>query len=130
MAKVRVNYTAARKGKHIDGRITLDWGDDELENEDRFRDAVRERHPGFAVARYELAPKKGIEHEVRTKDGGTKILDEYARKRAIHVFCTECYGWEGDPSECPSTMCALWPFRGKTLAAYHSADDGEGEEEA
>jgi len=35
---------------------------------------------------------------------------------AIKQFCTECFAWEGNPKNCPSITCALWPHRGKSLA--------------
>ena len=51
---------------------------------------------------------------VRTRNGGQKAL-RYGRKLAIQLMCTECLGWESDPKGCTSTMCPLFPFRGKTL---------------
>lgn len=53
-------------------------------------------------------------HTVRTKDGGTKAL-KYGRKSAIAIHCTECMGFEEHPSECTARLCALYPFRAKTL---------------
>jgi len=132
MPKVRINYGVNRKAKggkieHKNGRITLDIPDgvdpfaacgDKLEI---VRDAIRERNPGWSITGYAEAPKKGIEHEVCTKDGGTKIITEYTRKKAILAMCTACMGYESDPiKECTSPMCPLFPFRGKTIAAYHS----------
>jgi len=63
-------------------------------------------------------PKKSltVTHTIRTKSGRTKSLT-YGRKDAIRLFCTECMGWEGDPKECTSPLCPLYPFRGNTLAA-------------
>ena len=55
-------------------------------------------------------------HTVRRKDGGTVELIVNPRK-AIAVMCTECMGY-GDPQECPGTLCPLYPFRRRTLAAY------------
>ena len=56
-------------------------------------------------------------HTVRTRDGGTKAL-RYGRKAAIRLHCTECLGWEDSPEVCTDTLCALYPFRGKTLASW------------
>ena len=58
-------------------------------------------------------------HTVRTKDGGTISLT-ITRAKAIKLHCTECMGFEGDPKGCTSPKCALFPYRGKTLAAYRS----------
>jgi len=57
-----------------------------------------------------------VEHEIRTRDGGTKKI-KYGRKKAIKLCCTECLGWEIDPEDCPCILCPLYPFRGKTLAS-------------
>lgn len=40
------------------------------------------------------------------------------RGKAIKVHCTECMGFESSPVDCESKLCALWPFRGKSMAAY------------
>ena len=35
-------------------------------------------------------------------------------------MCTECMGWgEGNPKECTDTQCPLYPYRGKSQAAYN-----------
>jgi hypothetical protein len=58
-------------------------------------------------------------HTVRTKSGGTKAVSMYTKNKAIKVMCTECLGWgEGEPKKCTSKLCPLYPYRGKTLAAY------------
>lgn len=68
-----------------------------------------------------------VEHEIRSRTGGTQIVENYTHSKAIRVMCEECQGWESiwtetlpdgskvkhdDILECPSTKCPLWPFRG------------------
>ena len=66
--------------------------------------------------------EKDRTHTVRTNrhDGEGRItISPYTRGLAIHLHCTECFGFEGDPTkECTSPNCALYPFRKKTFAAY------------
>lgn len=57
-----------------------------------------------------------VKHKVRTKDGGFKKV-EITRNQAIALHCTECMGFEENPSECTSVNCALYPFRKKTRLA-------------
>jgi len=57
-----------------------------------------------------------IVHTVRTADGGTKEVKNLTRTLAVKMLCTECLGFEGDPKECTSPMCPVWPFRRRTLA--------------
>ena len=57
-----------------------------------------------------------VMHTIRTKDGGTKEVDLF-RAQAVKVHCTECMGWDENPSGCTSTKCALFPFRGKSMLA-------------
>ena len=63
-----------------------------------------------------------MKHTVRTKDytSTKKVveIDAYARAKAIKVFCTECLGYEDHPSDCTAFLCPLFPFRGKSHAAY------------
>jgi len=61
-------------------------------------------------------------HTVRTADGGTIAIAPYNRGKAIAIHCTECMGHETHPKECTSPLCALYPFRRRTLAAYHSGE--------
>jgi hypothetical protein len=63
--------------------------------------------------------RKASGHTVRTADGGTKTFANLNRGKAIKLFCTHCLGWETHPNECTATKCELFPFRGRTLAAYH-----------
>ena len=57
-----------------------------------------------------------MEHAVRTKDGGQKRIKPYTRGLAIRVMCTECLGFEGNPStDCTSPLCPLYVYRKRTL---------------
>lgn len=56
--------------------------------------------------------------EIKLKNGGTKVL-YMNRGKAIKVMCTECMGWETHPNDCTSLSCPLYPWRGKSLEAYH-----------
>lgn len=56
------------------------------------------------------------EHAIRFSDGSIRKLT-YGRTLAIKLLCTECLGFEGDPKECTSKTCPLYPFRGRTLAS-------------
>lgn len=58
-------------------------------------------------------------HTFRTKDGGTRTM-KVSKRKAIELHCTECMGWEADPKDCPSTLCALYPFRKRTQAGLRS----------
>ena len=58
-----------------------------------------------------------VQHEIRARNGGFVRLSRYGRKMAIKCMCMECLGWEFDPKECPSKLCPLYPFRGRTLAS-------------
>jgi hypothetical protein len=69
--------------------------------------------------------RKESGHTVRTADGGTIQIANLSRGRAIKLFCTECLGWETHPKDCTATNCALFPFRGRTLAAYHKVSKGQ-----
>ena len=65
----------------------------------------------------------GKTHRIRTKDGGTVVIKNYARAKAIKLHCTCCCGYEEmNPRDCPDKLCPLWPFRGKNLAAYHKGE--------
>lgn len=63
-------------------------------------------------------------HTVKAADGGQKTLRNYTRGLAIKAHCSECCGWESSPAECTATKCALWPFRGKTLATREGSKVG------
>jgi len=62
------------------------------------------------------------ENTIRTRDGGTKAI-RYGRRQAIALMCTECLGWEGDPKECTSPMCPLYPFRSRTMASQRAEEE-------
>ena len=55
-----------------------------------------------------------VYHTVRTADGRYKEL-KLTRKLAMSAMCTECMGFEGNPADCTSKFCPLFPFRVKTL---------------
>jgi hypothetical protein len=62
-----------------------------------------------------------MEHTIRTKDGGTVKVKNYARTKAIKLMCTECLGFgEDHPENCTSPKCPLFPYRGLCLAGYHA----------
>jgi len=63
-----------------------------------------------------------IKHTIRTKDGGTKTL-KLGRSLAMALMCTECMGWEENPSECSVPLCPLFPWRVRSRAGY----EGDGE---
>lgn len=64
-------------------------------------------------------PRKKIIHSVRSKRGGLIEIDGLTRSKAIKVFCSECFQWEGNPiAECTDNHCPLFPYRGRTQAAY------------
>lgn len=70
--------------------------------------------------------KQTKSHTVRCADGTTKTFPVYkSRTLAIKLMCTECLGWSGNPKECTDRKCPLFPFRGKTLAAYSSKETDE-----
>jgi len=54
-----------------------------------------------------------MNHTMRARDGGTVTIAT-SRARAIACFCTECLGWETNPKDCTSPLCALYPFRRNT----------------
>ena len=56
-----------------------------------------------------------MNHAIRHKDGGLMHLESYSPRQAIRAFCFECMGWQDDPRDCTSTMCPLYPFRGKII---------------
>ena len=49
-------------------------------------------------------------HTVRTACGGYVTL-KLTRKRAMACMCMECTGWEGNPADCTSIYCPLYPWR-------------------
>jgi len=71
--------------------------------------AIKPREPG-------QTPKTHRAHTVRTASGGTVAL-VYGARLAIKLHCTECMGFEGNPRDCTSPLCALYPFRGLTRRA-------------
>lgn len=65
-----------------------------------------------------------MKHQIRHKNSGYNeniklvTVDKWTRSKAIKAFCTECLGYETHPKDCTSVNCALYTFRGKSLAAY------------
>lgn len=79
------------------------------------------------------ALRESVTHTVRTNKkggGGRKTIEGYTKGLAIRLHCTECLGFEGDPKDCTSPNCALFPFRKKTYAAYEENDQVELTEES
>ncbi len=56
-----------------------------------------------------------IKHTILTKNGKAKSL-LLTRGKAIKIHCTECCGYELNPKDCEIENCALYPFRGKSMA--------------
>lgn len=80
------------------------------------------------------APRKKTNHEVKTMEGKLLMVEGLTPKLAIKLFCTECFGYEGNPKKlCTSTHCALFPFRGQSRLARQSdptvEDDDDGDDE-
>lgn len=62
-------------------------------------------------------PKPKPPHTVRHRDGGTVTIPNYTLRTAIRAMCTECTGHnEQDARSCPSTLCPLYPYRGRLYA--------------
>lgn len=55
-----------------------------------------------------------ITHTVRTSSN-KRLTVKLTRGLAIKLMCMECLGWECNPKECVSTLCPLFPYRGRTL---------------
>ncbi len=53
-------------------------------------------------------------HTIHDKNGNP-ITVNLTRSLAIKACCTECLGFEDNPSNCTSLFCPLYPFRGKTM---------------
>ncbi len=54
-------------------------------------------------------------HTVRCADGRFKTI-RMTRASSMAAMCTECLGFEDNPSTCTACLCPLYPFRAKTLA--------------
>lgn len=68
-----------------------------------------------------LAEQESPTHTIHAQDGGLVEVKHYAPRRAIKVFCTECFSWEGDPAvSCTSPNCPLYPYRGRSMVAWRS----------
>lgn len=52
-----------------------------------------------------------MRHLIRTKEGEQEI--EWTPLQAIKWHCWECFGWDGNPAECTSPLCPLYPKRGR-----------------
>ena len=87
---------------------------------------------------HQRAPRKKVNHEVMTMERKPFLVEGLTPKLAIKIFCTQCFGYEGNPKKlCTSKYCPLFPFRGQTRVARSSDpknnvgvdDAGEGGEE-
>jgi len=60
------------------------------------------------------------EMQIRSyKADGSLVSVKMNRGKAIKAMCTECLGYEGNAkTDCTSPNCPLYPWRGKTLAAW------------
>jgi hypothetical protein len=62
-----------------------------------------------------------VKHEIRNPKGGTMEVT-LTPLTAIVQMCRECLGYELDPADCTSPLCACYPFRtgdahsGKTMS--------------
>lgn len=72
-------------------------------------------HKAAMRAGRSAAARAVVAHTVRTADGGRKTFKRYGRKLAMNALCKECMGY-GDPSECTSPLCPLYPYRRNTQA--------------
>jgi hypothetical protein len=54
-------------------------------------------------------------HRVKTADRGFITLHPYPKGLALKSMCTECMGFEANPSDCIARACPLYPYRCKTL---------------
>jgi hypothetical protein len=61
------------------------------------------------------------EHTIRAADGGT-VTAKLNRGKAIKAMCTECMGFEGNPRDCTSKLCPLFPWRGRILLAWRNKE--------
>jgi hypothetical protein len=69
------------------------------------------------------ATRKGSPtHTIRAANG-LLITLKLTRKLAMACFCTECLGWETNPSECTAPLCPLFPYRVKTLRTMRGTID-------
>ncbi len=52
-----------------------------------------------------------IKHEIRSKDGGTKVVS-LSPLKALRYHCLECVSWSAyEVKYCTSKLCALYPYR-------------------
>lgn len=59
-------------------------------------------------------------HKIKHRHGGIVEVGNYARSKAIKLFCTECMGWDSHPKDCTAPNCPLFPFRGKKQDAIRA----------
>lgn len=59
-----------------------------------------------------------VKHTIRTSENGRVELEIHPTL-AIKLKCMDCMGYEGNPKDCTSTLCPLYPFRGRTLRSMH-----------
>lgn len=84
------------------------------------------QHQEVVTATKSIKRRQANPHTVRCADGTTKTFQAYkSRTLAIKLMCTECLGWSCNPKDCTDKHCPLYPFRGKTLAAYDSKETDE-----
>jgi hypothetical protein len=62
------------------------------------------------------------EHTIRSARGKGTVTTELNRSKAIKAYCTECMGWETNPSDCDIKLCPLFPWRGKSLLAWKKTE--------
>ena len=69
-----------------------------------------------------------VKHTIRTSENGRVELEIHPTL-AIKLKCMDCMGYEGNPKDCTSTLCPLYPFRGRTLRSMHGYKPREMSEE-
>ena len=53
---------------------------------------------------------RSVDHTIRTAKGFER-KEKLSARNAIRFHCRECLGFEGNPKDCNSKHCALWPWR-------------------
>ena len=52
------------------------------------------------------------QHEIRAKEGGTRIIKNMTPLQEIRLQCVECMGFSiYEPVNCTSPLCSLFPYR-------------------
>jgi hypothetical protein len=68
-----------------------------------------------------MSEYKKITHQVRingNESDGLITIEKYSRKLAVHIMCSECLGYEINPSKCTCVHCPLYPFRKRSNKAF------------